>query len=966
MESSQVSDLTKQAAKFISIGNPHAAVDLLSRYESEFKSNVTFLLQYAKALEGARKFQESLAMLTRAITIAPNEVAALRKRAGVLIQQDFNSGDAEKDYKAALKIKPDDVKTLSAYGKFLRDRERYEDALQCSKRLTILEPDRPPTLNAYAKDLALAGKIQDSIEILQKSLSIEPSSPQTIFCCLNCLEIFRNDEESREYILEFKEVLLGIPISQSPELIIRFAKFFNDCNEYEQASHYWNVALSSYPENSVVLGSYASFLLRNEELAEAEKFFLKSLQYDDTNILTLLRYSDLLLKTERLLESYQLLQNLNSLEPRSKYAQDIRSSVLKCSKQLSIHQESQKANTLLEYLLRCSPDDVYVMTLHANTLARLGNPPAASLVYKKALSIDPDCPHTLTYYARYLYEQQELSEAYRIIEKVRLIKPRYEFAVDTHAGFLVRSKQYDKAFNLYEEFLRETSSSVIRLNYFTHLVSYGSEQEFNLALGLVDDLYRDYGEAPRFLRAYGDLMLKKKYFEKACAIFRKLLEISEDSYISVALAEALEHLQLYKDAINSLMQIDLTKVPPDIATPVRIRLFRLYLRHGNLNAANKYYRAALESCEENSKDKTKLLAARSRLAINPRDEQALDLLKTISLQSPLYHEANEMLALNLDDEDYFYIEGSEANDGLNDPSVLNRAIYHKILNEIAVLNGISCRILKRSEDKASLISEITAEIQGLSDELHERRSREKQQSSTVNVSEYQELVTLIAQTAHDIADYANNQLAVIESKTRRAINSINPASSEAAHLKYLLNQLEITQSALNDLKGVNEGIAIRNTRFKVGTLFEKWQESHDFNDATIILDVNNSDSMISSDDEKIKSAINELVENSCKHNRGQLNLAIRIRSRDVINPEGIWGRTIPGSRRYLMIEISDNGNGVPDNKKNWIFQPLNTTSKAGMGGGLGLYIIRKTLSKMNGFIRETGRYGAKFEMYIPY
>ena len=41
--------------------------------------------------------------------------------------------------------------------------------------------------------------------------------------------------------------------------------------------------------------------------------------------------------------------------------------------------------------------------------------------------------------------------------------------------------------------------------------------------------------------------------------------------------------------------------------------------------------------------------------------------------------------------------------------------------------------------------------------------------------------------------------------------------------------------------------------------------------------------------------------------------------------------TIPGDRKYLCLQVIDNGQGVPDDKKDWIFQPLNTTSPEDQG-----------------------------------
>jgi signal transduction histidine kinase len=212
----------------------------------------------------------------------------------------------------------------------------------------------------------------------------------------------------------------------------------------------------------------------------------------------------------------------------------------------------------------------------------------------------------------------------------------------------------------------------------------------------------------------------------------------------------------------------------------------------------------------------------------------------------------------------------------------------------------------------------------------------------------------------------NNELAVIESKTIRAIRKLSPNDEHYAQFDKLLTQLELTQSALNDLKAINEGISIKNHHFHVKELFEKWEITCHIDNACILLDIRNGDSQFYGDQEKIKSALNELVENSLKHNADQPKLTIRITSQDVVNPLGIRGMNIPGEQKYLFLEFADDGKGVPDYQKDWIFQPLKTTSQEGKGSGLGLFIIRKTLTQMKGYIRETGQDGARFEIYIPY
>jgi len=390
----------------------------------------------------------------------------------------------------------------------------------------------------------------------------------------------------------------------------------------------------------------------------------------------------------------------------------------------------------------------------------------------------------------------------------------------------------------------------------------------------------------------------------------------------------------------------------------------LYYRVKQLEKGNEYFEVAIANSDD--KERTLLCSARNILASNPYSETAVEMLQQIAKDSPRYAQALEVLTLNLNEEDYFEMVKTDTQSGLSDTEMLNRAMYHKIANEISILKGIAYRILRRSEQEDPLLTGIIQDIESVFSEVDRRRSAQKSEIETISHDDYKSVLAVISKTAHDISDFVNNQLAVIESKTRRAMQKLQPRDAHYSQFEKLLTQLELTQVALNDLKAINEGIRIKYRRFKVQKLFEKWESVPQIDQAQIVLDVQNGNAELNGDEEKIKSALNELVENSLKHNSSQHNLTIRITSQDVMNPSGIWGRTIPGEQKYLFIEFADNGSGVPEDKKDWIFQPLKTTSQEDKGSGLGLFIIRKTLTKMNGYIREVGRDGAKFEIYIPY
>lgn len=383
-----------------------------------------------------------------------------------------------------------------------------------------------------------------------------------------------------------------------------------------------------------------------------------------------------------------------------------------------------------------------------------------------------------------------------------------------------------------------------------------------------------------------------------------------------------------------------------------------------------YFRGmcCIELAIRNSKDKDaeRIKVAQHIFADNPYTQEGIKMLREITENSPMYSKAFKMLTLNLPSEDYYEMFHTYSDAALRDTEMLNRTMYHNIANEISILKSIAYRIIYQSQTKDEILSEIIEAIEEINEQIRERREQGKADARAIPENDYKRLMETISQTAHDISDFVNNELAAIESKIRRVLWNLSGNSPQYPQFQELLDQLEFTQSALNDLKSLNEGVKIKSDHFRVKKLFEKWEKSEKVANAVISLNIENEDSEFNGDEEKIKSILNELVENSLKHNSDQEDLEIRIAAKDVINPSAVRDARIPGHRNYLFIEFTDNGRGIKADRKERIFLPLETTSKEGEGSGLGLFIIRKTLIEMKGHIYETGEKGARFEMYIPY
>ncbi|MFM7558701.1 tetratricopeptide repeat protein [Cylindrospermopsis raciborskii] len=556
--------------------------------------------------------------------------------------------------------------------------------------------------------------------------------------------------------------------------------------------------------------------------------------------------------------------------------------------------------------------------------------------FEKVLETDPDNLHILKVYAECLVKLHELRKALEVFKKLMELSPSNVSIMRNYASALFDNGEIKEALNVLESALQLEPKNV------------------------------------KVLSTYSRILLRLTDYKKACEVFERSLQIQPDNYIFFIFAKCLEQLGRYQDAITQIEQIDTRKLKQYDVNVIHITLGRLYYCLKLYQKGDSYFNLAIDKSDD--KEKSILSSARSILANNPHNENAVKMLRQITEDSPRYGEAWEMLRLNTSQKEYFEMVHPDYDHALNDAQILNRSIYHKIANEISILKAIAYRILRACKDENEVLTSIIASIEDVLEQINSRRAAEKSELEFFSTDEtivntnnkYQHILEVVAKTAHDISDFVNNELAIIESKTRRMIKKTPYEDPQYIQFNKLLIQLELSQAALNDLKAINEGIKLKKHHFPVRKLFEKWESNTQIDNACITLNIQNGDSYFNGDEEKIKSVINELVENSIKHNSQKADLQIQIISRDTVNPSGIRGARIPGSQKYLFIEFNDNGQGISPSRKDWIFQPMKTTATEGYGSGLGLFIIRKTLIQMNGYIQETGQKGATFEIYIPY
>ena len=894
----------------------YKGVELFEKSLQIQPGNEITLSKYASALAATEQYEKAIQCFEQSLQLQPNNAITLSRYANVLATTEQYE-KAIQYFERSLQLKPDDAITLSMYANLLASTEQYKKATQCFERSLQLQPNNAITLNLYASSLASIEKYVEAIQYFERSLQIKPNDSRTLSRYANSLAATEQHEKAIQYFDRSLQIKSDDPITLS-----MYANSLAATEQHEKAIQCLEKSLQLNPDDAITLSRYTNVLVATEQYEKAIQYFERSLQLKPDNPVTLSRYAGVLASTEQYEEAIQYFKQSLQLNPNDAITLSRYASALASTEQY------EEAIPYFKQSLQLNPNGVITLNQYAESLISLGRYREALGLMKRSLDGKLDSSITLCRYADILVLIGQCDEAVEFYKKSLLLEPNDLKTLTRYGKVLITTGANSDALQIYEK----------------------------LALLRPESIY--------ILGQYGILLNKLGDYKKAGVFLSLSLQIKSDNYILFQYARALEGGKYYQEAIDQLENIKLDHLTEYQANVIRLNLGRLYYRINLNERGYEYFQQAINNSDD--KEKTLLHSARSILTNNSGNEVAVEMLQKIAKDSPRYAEALEMLTIHSNEEDYFELTKSDTQSGFSNTEMLNRSMYHKIANEIVILKGISYRILRRSEIKYPLLSEIIKDVDDIFEEVEKRRLVQKSEMETISKDNYKEMLTIVAKTAHDISDFVNNQIATIESKTRRVMSKLEPANMHYAQLKELLKQLELTQTALNDLKAINEGIAIKRNRFKVKEIFEKWQAIPCIGQANLVLDIQNGDSEINSDKEKVKSALNELIENSLKHNLSQKDLTIHIMSEDVLNPLGIRGRTIPGEQKYLCIRFSDNGCGVADDKKDWIFQPLQTTSQEGKGSGLGLFIIRKTLTKMNGCIRETGINGVIFEIYIPY
>jgi signal transduction histidine kinase len=123
----------------------------------------------------------------------------------------------------------------------------------------------------------------------------------------------------------------------------------------------------------------------------------------------------------------------------------------------------------------------------------------------------------------------------------------------------------------------------------------------------------------------------------------------------------------------------------------------------------------------------------------------------------------------------------------------------------------------------------------------------------------------------------------------------------------------------------------------------------------VVLDLDAATSLALTDESALDQAIMNLVINArdAMHGPGVLTITTR---NAVLGADAVR-RGAPSEGDYALVEVSDNGEGMPPEVLSRIFDPFFTTKEVGKGTGLGLTMVYAFVHQCGGFIDVTSEVG---------
>jgi len=304
--------------------------------------------------------------------------------------------------------------------------------------------------------------------------------------------------------------------------------------------------------------------------------------------------------------------------------------------------------------------------------------------------------------------------------------------------------------------------------------------------------------------------------------------------------------------------------------------------------------------------------------------------------------------------------------------IINTRLARSIVRPIRVLEKFTQRVatgdfsdppvIEGSNEIAALSTALNQMASRLKDTVHSLelaiRNLHDKQGQLVEAEKLASLGRIAAGVAHEI----NNPLAIINEKAG-LMQDILQLSEDFPHKAKFLEQIDGIFNSINRCRTITHRLLGFARRVEVTIEpFELNEAIHE----TVTFLQNDIASKLVRIDLNLSGDLPEIRSDKIQMEQVFLNLIKN--AVDAVAEGGIISiSTSRSDDRFVLVSISDNGPGIPEEMIPHIFEPFFTTKERGKGTGLGLFVSHAILKKLGGKIQvqsEPGR-GTTFLIDIP-
>jgi nitrogen-specific signal transduction histidine kinase/ActR/RegA family two-component response regulator len=227
----------------------------------------------------------------------------------------------------------------------------------------------------------------------------------------------------------------------------------------------------------------------------------------------------------------------------------------------------------------------------------------------------------------------------------------------------------------------------------------------------------------------------------------------------------------------------------------------------------------------------------------------------------------------------------------------------------------------------------------------------------------------IGQLAGGVAHDFNNLLAGILGCTEIVLSEENLSPQGIQHLKNIIKTTEKGQDLTRNLMSfarLKDKISVESNLNEIITHVISILEHTVDRTITLTTSLEAESVIIMGDPTDIENSILNIALNArdAMPNGGIINFGT---DNITLNQKFCTGKDKLSPGDYLLLKISDTGNGIPDHIKDKIFDPFFTTKPEGEGTGLGLSSVFGCIQSHNGYIAvdSVWHQGTTFNIYLP-